>query len=288
MPAARRNATPARPHRKGAKRGTKKPTRARDGFNAVNGTAGVPPLLPVPALAPGALESGASVGENRPTIDEYLKANGKKGTASWYEPNLGGRNGSPNGGSCIGRAKDMPWSLARAPQHVPLLPCGSILVIRGNGKTVFVPVADSGPFDGKADFDLRQGVMDALGGKAAGRIPIEWVQIPSKKKIDLKEYADKGGSATVLQSMMGGSFDGWNPLDPVNDAIDAVGDVASGLDNFFGMLGDVEFWVRAAKFIGGAIIIIIGLGMLGWDVIGGTKGAASAAVKVATKGKVKV
>ena len=48
------------------------------------------------------------------------------------------------------------------------LPCGTLVTLRYNGRTVRVPVIDRGPYVGSREFDLTEATKLALGFGGAG------------------------------------------------------------------------------------------------------------------------
>jgi hypothetical protein len=70
--------------------------------------------------------------------------------ASWY----GGGGGLACGGSLA------PTTMGVANRT---LPCGTLVTLRYNGRTVRVPVIDRGPYVGSREFDLTEATKQALG-----------------------------------------------------------------------------------------------------------------------------
>src|SRR5262249_56335555 len=77
--------------------------------------------------------------------------------ASWY----GGGGGLACGGS-----------LTAATMGVAdrTLPCGTLVTLRYNGRTVRVPVIDRGPYVGSREFDLTEATQQALGFGGPGTL----------------------------------------------------------------------------------------------------------------------
>lgn len=237
----------------------------------------------VPSLTPVSVLAGGPEPDNRAPIVKKISGPPvvwRKAVASMYDPALGGINGNPNGGACIGRAKDMPFTVAHK-----TLPCGTAVVIKGPKGSAPTFVADRGPFVAGRDFDLRRAVADAVGLPGVG--PIEWhlggFRLSNKQ---LNHFADIGGDRHAVDVMA--LEHGLN--DPLfRDQLDlgesVFGDVdipnpLNAADNFLSMISDVGFWVRVAKFIGGGVLLVIGLAMMGFDLFGGAKNLTKTLTKI--------
>jgi len=77
--------------------------------------------------------------------------------ASWY--------GSGGGLACGGWLTAATIGVANR-----TLPCGTLVTLRYNGRTVRVPVIDRGPYVGSREFDLTEATKQALGFGDTGTV----------------------------------------------------------------------------------------------------------------------
>jgi rare lipoprotein A len=77
--------------------------------------------------------------------------------ASWY-----GGGGSL---ACGGELTSSTWGVANK-----TLPCGTLVTLRYDGRTVRVPVVDRGPYVAGREFDLTEATKRALGFEGAGEV----------------------------------------------------------------------------------------------------------------------
>jgi rare lipoprotein A len=80
--------------------------------------------------------------------------------ASWYGPGLYG-----NGVACGGTLE--PGTLGVANKT---LPCGTMVKLRYNGRSITVPVIDRGPYVAGRDYDLTEATKDRLGFEGVGTV----------------------------------------------------------------------------------------------------------------------
>ena len=77
--------------------------------------------------------------------------------ASWY-----GGGGSI---ACGGELTSSTWGVANK-----TLPCGTLVTLRYDGRTVRVPVVDRGPYVAGREFDLTEATKRALGFEGVGEV----------------------------------------------------------------------------------------------------------------------
>jgi rare lipoprotein A len=77
--------------------------------------------------------------------------------ASWY--------GGGGGLACGGSLTSSTMGVANK-----TLPCGTLITLRYDGRTVRVPVIDRGPYVAGREFDLTEATKDALGFEGVGQV----------------------------------------------------------------------------------------------------------------------
>jgi rare lipoprotein A len=115
--------------------------------------------LPASQVAPAAL---ATVSSTTPvaTLSAPLMTIYQPAIATWYGPGFFGQKMA-----CGHRLTKRTLGVANK-----TLPCGTLITLRYNGRSVRVPVVDRGPFVAGREFDLTEATKSALGFEGVGEV----------------------------------------------------------------------------------------------------------------------